>query len=366
MPQVPAIKQVLALTIALVCLLHTAVGYSQTQFLVLKNGQEIEGIINQDSKQTVIQTASGSKLIFANHKVDFVSPTLAAAYWQKVARVGPTDATGHIELFHWCLDRSMLEQAGNQIKLLMEMDVSAIKLEFLFEKLTKQRQLALNPPALKPKMGESVESSSKIRQVTFEKATGPSMPSAAEVESSAAGLSPDSIRFYKRKIEPLLIRSCYTAGCHDTKSNMMPLRHLPGNQLVPKRMSQANLHEILKHIDSRRPFKNPFFAAATEAHADIDKPIIRRGSKQFENLRQWLVMISNQPFDFHSATPPLDLAAPKPSSENRLDQPQSPNFDSPPNIPALKSHPPKPSLQKDPFDPEVFNRKFGSSPPGKK
>lgn len=331
-----------------------APAHSQTQFLVLKNGHEIEGVIVQDAQQTVVQTASGSKLFFPNDKVDFVSPNLSAAYWQKVARVGPTDAKGHIELFHWCLDRSMHEQAGNQIKLLMEMEVSAIKLEFLLNKLTHERKIASQPKT------KSNDLDNQIRQVNFEEAAGPSMPTAEEIHQSAAGLTPDAISHYKRRVEPLLIRSCYTAGCHDTKATVMPLRHLPGNKVVPKRMSQANLHEVLKHIDSTRPFKNPFFAAAVDHHADQDKPIIRRGSKQFETLRQWLVLISNQPFDFHSAAPVVDFDAPKPNTINRLEKPASSNFAAPPRVPVLKPEPPQPALQKDPFDPNLFNRKYGS------
>lgn len=361
MSQVAATKRVLSqvfllVTVALNCWIPIScpVANGQTQFLVLKNGHEIEGVIVQQSKQTVVQTASGSKLIFPNDKVDFVSPDLPAAYWQKVARLGPVDANAHIELFHWCLDHSLLNQAGNQINLLMEMDVSAIKLESLLEKLSHERDLAANPPAaVKPK---PIETDGQVRQATYEKATSP-IPSVADLQHSAAGLSPDSIQMYKRRIEPLLMRSCY--GCHDSKATKMPLRQLPGSTTVPKRMSQANLHEVLTHIDTQHPFKNPFFSAAVEAHANQEKPIIRRGSKQFENLRQWLVLISNQPSGFHSAAPPLDFSPPKPKPENRLTKPAASQFDAPPLIPALNANPPKPSSAKDPFDPEVFNRNYG-------
>lgn len=361
------------LAIALNCWLplSCSVANGQTQFLVLKNGHEIEGVVVQQAKQTVVKTHSGSKLIFPNDKVDFVSPDLSAAYWQKVARIGPLDTTGHIELFHWCLDRSLHEQAGNQINLLMEMDVSAIKMEFLLEKLSRQRHLAANPPTVTKPSSDEPAAIGKVRQVTYEKEESISaMPSVADIQHSAAGLSPDSIRMYKRKVEPLLMRSCYTAGCHDAKAAKMPLRQLPGSSTVPKRMSQANLFEALKYIDTSRPFKNPFFSAAVEAHADQEKPIIRRGSKQFEMLRTWLVLISNQPSTFHSAAPPLDLTAPEPEAKNRLvkplAKPQVNQFDVPPVIPVLNSHPQQQASPKDPFDPEVFNRRYGPSRNGNK
>ena len=366
-----------------VLLIPPTVGYSQaSQIVVLKNGHEISGRIQQESDRTIVFTESGSQLIFPAEKVDFVCKSLPEAYWQKVARIKATDADKHVQLFHWCLKHSLDNQANNQLNLLVEMDVSAVKLEYLYDLLLKQRAAskassAANSIAKAAKAANASEVANReqdqihkgsIQLATFEKEELPvpriHHPTMAELKKSAAKFSPDSIQFYKRKIEPLFVRSCYTAGCHDSQAETMPLRRISPNERVPKHMSQRNLHEVVKFVDFESPFKSPFFLAAVEQHADQDKPVIRRGSKQFENLRQWMVMISSNPFGFHSSIPEVDLTAPAAKPENRL--PKKPDssvkkssFDSPPEIPTLDSEPTRPAVRKDPFDPNVFNRLYG-------
>ena len=368
------------LLLAFLCVLFApTVCCSQVaQMVVLKNGHEISGRIQQESNRTIVFTESGSQLIFPNEKVDFVCETLAEAYWQKVARITATDADKHVELFHWCLKHSMDKQASNQLNLLIEMDVSAVKLEYLYDLLLKQRtatRQAGTAKAVANVANEEKDNAQKgnvqndnIQLATFEAEISNSLPkiqpTMAELKNTAAKFSPDSIRFYKRKIEPLLVRSCYTAGCHDAKAGPLPLRRVSPNERVPKHMSQRNLHEVVKFVDFESPFKSSFFLAAVEQHGDQDKPVIRRGTKQFENLRQWMVMISSNPFGFHSSIPEVDLAAPAAKPENRLPKKSLPNestpaFDLPPEIPTLNSEPVRPAVRKDPFDPDVFNRKFG-------
>ena len=77
-----------------------------------------------------------------------------------------------------------------------------------------------------------------------------------------------------------------------------------------------------------------------------------------------MVMISSNPFGFHSSIPEADLTPPAAKPENRLPKKTDPTapkstFDSPPEIPTLNSEPARPAVRKDPFDPSVFNRKFG-------
>ena len=342
---------------------------AQHRIVVLKNGSEIEGTVKQDEIQIEVVTTSGSRLILTPEKVDFICNNLQEAYWEKVARLGPLDVPGHIDLFHWCLKREFFTGAKNQIKLLMEMEISAIKLDYLNQKLVAEKKS--KTPLTISGLPSTTSHQNRIQQVNFEAEAQPIQPTRSELIEAANSLTPESIRFYKRKIEPLLVRSCYTAECHSSSSNNeFLLQRVSANSMVPKSMSQFNLYHVLQEIDRTRPFKSPLFVAATEAHADDPKPILRRGSKQFENLRQWLVLISSNPFQFHSGQPAVDTTQPHRTQINRL-TPRSdtkpPNrqsangnsFASPPDIPDLNK-PPEPTQSTDPFDPNEFNKKFGS------
>lgn len=123
----------------------------------------------------------------------------------------------------------------------------------------------------------------------------PKLASVEELDALVKSLPKPAVAMFKRKIEPLLVRSCYLAGCHRNSAKEMPLTRLAKGQLIPRRLSQRNLDSIMKYTDPNHPLESRLLAAAMKAHGGLEEPIIEQGTVQFNNLANWLIAISNQP-----------------------------------------------------------------------
>ena len=201
-------------------------------------------------------------------------------------------------------------------------------------------------------------------------------PSTAELDRMTRSMPKRTLGPYRSKLERVFINGCSAAKCHDSHSNVMPLMDLGRSKPIPRRMSQRNLHETLKFIDRSNPFASPLLAAASEPHGGGEKPVLPVGSKHFEQLKLWVIMLSDDPeanyqaylnpalqkkpvdpidevIDQHDIVPikperiglrPLD-----PMVEHSQTIGEIPELDN-----QVDSYQPK-----DPFDPEVFNRRYG-------
>ncbi|MEE2825017.1 MAG: hypothetical protein VYE64_00160 [Planctomycetota bacterium] len=348
--------------------------------LVLTNGQVVVGRISRNSDSVFVQTDGGSRVVFPVERVDFVCKSLKDAYWQKNARIKATDLNGHVQLFHWCMKQGLLNEAQNQIDLLVSMEIKAVQLEYLNRQLsvalTQQAKARLRLMAGTPVQTDSQATSAdeKIELVGF--ATESSTAAEIErlnqlkrIEAAIDSLPKASVGVFKRKIEPLLIRNC--SACHTDESiEVMPLARLGLNQVIPKRLSQRNLYHVLKQTDLNEPLSSPLFAAAVAPHAGREEPILEKGSVQYTNLGRWLIEISARPHQRHQV-PDFEAMASLPgartTASERLgkvpvaespDSSQSERVPDAPDIPRLDQSTISEATALDPFDPDLFNKKY--------
>ena len=206
----------------------------------------------------------------------------------------------------------------------------------------------------------------------------PELATNAELDRMTRSMPEGSLAPY-RSIERVLITGCNASNCHDSNAQVMPLLKLGRSKPIPRRMSQRNLHQTLKHIDRSNPFASPLLAAASQPHAGVEKPILPVGSKHYEQLQLWLIMLSDDPESNYQgylnpglqktnqpAKPmeeigqqPADAPAIVPVEPERIGlQPVFEHSQTIGEIPELNKQ--AESYQaSDPFDPEIFNRQFG-------
>ena len=102
----------------------------------------------------------------------------------------------------------------------------------------------------------------------------------------------------------------------------MPLMSLGPSQLIPRIMSQRNMHEILAHTDPVAPLSSRILLASVTPHGGGKTSPLKVDTKQFTNLANWLIMISNQPNQRHQL-PEQFLANPKqPAASTALVAPE--------------------------------------------
>ena len=137
-------------------------------------------------------------------------------------------------------------------------------------------------------------------------------------------------------------------------------------------MSQRNLRSILGFVDRQHPRSSPILAAVSTAHGGSETACIDIDSKPYNNLLNWLTMISDRPNQVVIPIEPspddaleIDIQSIKqlkPGSGTQLN-PESAtpaNLELPPaigEIPQLNLR--KPTFTpRDDFDPEIFNRQY--------
>jgi len=125
---------------------------AQNKWLVLTNGQTIEGTITLTDSRYAVVMQNGSRIIIGADRVNFVADSIEDIYWEKWSRVDPADADSHTSLFRWCLKNDLLEEAQKQIDLVaklenMEDQASQLsrmaeELELVVARIEKEAQLA--------------------------------------------------------------------------------------------------------------------------------------------------------------------------------------------------------------------------------
>ena len=321
----------------------------QIRIAVLQNGAIFKGVVEEQADQCIIETLAGSRLVINVDRLSFVCDSMPEAYWQRLARTRASDVEGQIEVFQWCVKHELFEEAKNQFRILMDLDIKATRLDSLHRQLNvsveqqiaqQQRaaheQLAArresntvesnpeNPFNIRPlpsmetpqsvadNTDPSMDSPQQVQQVGFNQPiereeAGPTPKTKPEVsiqelDDLTKSLPKPAVAMFKRRVEPLIARSCYAGGCHHTESDVMPLMRLARSQIIPRRMSQRNMYNMLLFADANRPLESKLLRAAMVAHGGQTEPTIEPGTVQFENLARWLIMVSNFPDRPHPDT----------------------------------------------------------------
>ena len=414
-----AVLPMIALWLASVCGID--VSQAQEHVLVLRNGNTLSGQVTKNGQQFELRTQS-SRLVIEQAQVDFVCNSLADAYDLKYADTPPNDVEGQQRLFRWCMRNQLWPQAKNQIQTIKLSNVKPATLSHLQRQLdvqleqvrlrseqrrqqrSQQRIAVANggSTGFEPLAGQADINASSIKQVGYEEeAEIAPLPGASDVgtnpfdeetpvetelqrrmalqremEELADSLPEGAVSKYKRQIESNLIVGCYAASCHNTEQPDLPLMVIGRYKSVPKRMSQRNLHSVLKFVDFESPLDSQLLRSATEPHGGVAKPAFTEEMVEYENLKRWLLMFATpaaiakyqamelekqqqhelqalEQSQTESKASEFDTSLPGEIRQVSAMIPDDPNLPSIPDI-----NPARIFVPRDPFDPEIFNRKY--------
>ncbi len=383
---------------------------TQDQWLVLNNGQTLQGKVTFVEGRYSVVTATGSRIFVTKENTNFVADSIKDIYWEKWSRVDPSDATSHISLFRWCLKHGLLDEAQNQIDLVAKIDelesqaehmlrmaqelelvVARIEKEALLAKSRQQRkdmeirslpqlptsinsgfavapQIPLAPidaegrpvRALRSSMAVATPPENKIELVDFEEAfetvarrTKPAWVNNRQLDRETRSMPDGTVAYYKRHLEQKLIANC--ASCHDSRSASMPFSQRSFGQTIPRRMSQQNLHFLMEQVDRSNPLASPLLLMATTAHGDQKSAAFRSSDAFVFEIKKWTIAVSNDPsrwlMELGKESQAAN-AAPKQIEKESLRAEAKPMPAAIPEAPIIIE-----SAESDPYDPSAFNRK---------
>ena len=123
------------------------------KIVVLTNRQTLQGKVTQQQGKVSVGLPSGSLIVLADSRVEFVSDSFGEAYWELAGRTRSTDLEGQIGVFKWCLRNELFEEASNHLLMLQEMEIPAktlMQLDVSLQISQKRHQESLATPTSAP------------------------------------------------------------------------------------------------------------------------------------------------------------------------------------------------------------------------
>ena len=331
---------------------------ARTSLLLLRNGNVLEGEITQAGDYYVVLLGT-SEIRLPARDVEAQVATLEEAYQLKKFGLFGRGAEPHLKLAEWCLRHGLHARCGEQL-------VEATRIEAEHPQIAQiERRLALAtevkptiaPTAAKPASSVTVRSD--------------------ELEKVIRALPKASVERFAAVVQPLLLNRCGANQCHGTnsKAEFHVLRPTLG-QAATQRFTQRNLYAALQYIDAANPDESPLLVLPQRQHGSSLVAVFdKQTQKQLEDLKDWVRLTIAAPEPATPATIPTGEAATLSQPATGADAtPQSVQQQSygtsvsvqtmRPTIDAPTAPGPKAGgdrfVPRDPFDPEIFNRRFGT------
>ena len=275
------------------------------EFLVLRNGEVLTGTISRDGDRYVV-AGEGSQMRFPSREVDFTCRTLDEAYAIQERRVVAGRIDDRLTLADWCLRQGLTGYAARELSAAMVLDARHPRVLLLEGRL--QRAIEGEAHASAEANGELAADPPADKSNTF--------VSAAELERQMRAMPLGTVEAFTTSIQPLLLRSCATAGCHGPGStSSFTLVRPPMGSPMPRRLTQRNLSSTLALVDRQRPLEGKLLSAAKDSHGPNQVPgAVGLDAAKYQELVAWVWQTCNG----KTAVPPTLAAqkAPQPAEQS--------------------------------------------------
>ena len=317
--------------------------------LVLRNGNVLRGKLQQKGDLYHVDLPNG-QIKIRKKQVAMVCQNIEEAYLRRRGeRVGST-ADSHLELAKWCLRHDLFYHAEVELREAQATDPKHPRLALLqrhlkhsqqMEQRKKQHQLAVaNPP-----------------------------PEPAPLDPATLDKAPKWARaLFVRQIQPLVVHSCATGGCHQGTGSKMPSGTKPEFHLNRVALDGAghpeatlrNLAAMLDQIDWQAAEQSNLLLRARKAHGSINASV-PLPSHKLQVLQGWVVQLAEahrKETELRSLPLVAEVANLPERSELQLVPPQQTVEQAPNEVrPVIYEAP----SRIDPFDPSAFNRRYSTT-----
>lgn len=358
----------------------------QIGVLLLSHGQVVTGEITRNGDFYSVLVDHGEIRLPAR-EVECVCRTLEEVYERKRLRISADSVRDHLDLAQWCQKNCLFAQS------LRELGEAA----------------ALNPshpliPVIERQIRMSAEGLPGDPNMTASDEGADISPTSDELDRLVRGMPDGAVQMFTETIQPLLTNNCTASGCHGpTGDSSFRLLRIPNGRPPSRRLTQRNIHAVIKQIDWENYEKSPLLTAPLRAHGTARAPVFTdRYSGKYQQLLAWTQFLVQgekplvsesaavSPADYTVPLQPASAVAPtaftEPILPSGLDVSQA-AFES--SLPAASGSPmgetlgdaieagrteqgnvaaprsqvkrggfPPEFLPADPFDPEIFNRRF--------
>ncbi|WP_428304716.1 hypothetical protein [Lacipirellula sp.] len=221
--------------------------------LVLKNGNVLTGSVVRQGEHFRIEN-EGSVLQVPGTQVEMACASLVDAYEQRRQRRVGNATDAHLELARWCLRHGLLAEAAREI---------------LDARTDDPGHPALRTLDLQLQQGLADEASriERSKNAVVQAAHAEQAAEPVETKELHIATTPALQEQFVRSIQPMLIHSCTTTGCHhpNSRQEMQLDRWALEGSGIPKLISK-NLDQVLAQVDVEDPASSPLMRRARQAH----------------------------------------------------------------------------------------------------
>lgn len=304
--------------------------------LVLRNGNILRGKVQQLGEQYHVYLPNG-KLQVRAAQVEQVCENLESAYQHRRKTRGGSSADSHLELAAWCLRHDLFDHAQAELREAQTTDPDHPRLGFL------ERQL---------KLSLKLVAREKEQQAAARIPTAPVEP----LDETKLEKAPQWARaLFVRQIQPLVVHSCATSGCHQSNSGEnYKLNRLAVDGAGHPEATLRNLAATLEQIDWESAKQSSLLERARKAHGSesASTPLPMHKLKVLEGWITQLADAHQRASEIKLLPPVVEVAALKTTVGPILNPPVQTPPEQPGQVRQASFAP------ADPFDPSAFNQRY--------
>ena len=253
--------------------------------VVLHGGQVFTGKITRAGDLYHVVFPNGEIRLRAS-QVALHCDSIEEAYQRRRETIRPGHAEAHIELARWCQHNGLFDAGLRELTDAAAADPNSPWIPHLTRSLKAAAQ-SFETPVVDAESAKSLG------------------PTSSDLDRMVRQMSPQSVAAFTSGVQPLLLNSCATGGCHgpNSESQFRLMRGREGGT-PSRRVTQRNLHATLEWIDRERPEASPLLTEAIRAHGKAGKAAFTdKDAMKYRQIVQWVHGIAQ--------TTPSEMGGPK-------------------------------------------------------
>jgi len=279
------------------CLAAHAGSAHGDDFVLLVNGNVIEGKAVVIGPHVVVDRGNGNELKLDSRQVAYIAPTVRELYEFRTGKRQLLDVSSHQDDARWCLRHGLYPEMEISLRAADDLDPShpeTLRLRRKLQALIVGGDVTADAAGIDPSaFGEGVKGSVRVVE-------DPKSPvkehqhDTSEDELAALNLPQETVAYYSSRIQPLLINRCGNNGCHRGPSESgFELSHMGTHVRPAARLTRSNLVSVLKWIDRDKPDESPLLRYAGEAHGGRrEAPLKRSDQATIDSIAVWVRHVS--------------------------------------------------------------------------
>jgi hypothetical protein len=117
-----------------------------------------------------------------------------------------------------------------------------------------------------------------------------------ELDQLIRNLPPKAVESFTQSVQPLLMNTCTTSGCHGSQSQSgLHLERFTPGEPASRRLTQRNLSVVLQYVDRDNPLASRLLTVPTYAHGTCKSAIFtEKQITQYKRLVDWVMQLGPQ------------------------------------------------------------------------